>query len=52
MIETLELALKKPEFEDWKSIYVNLWSHDESAKYMLWRPVHNEEEAKERMKKI
>ncbi|HKM04877.1 MAG TPA: GNAT family protein [Lachnospiraceae bacterium] len=51
MIETQELELKKPKFEDWESIYINLWLHDESAKYMLWRPVHNEEEAKEKMQK-
>lgn len=51
MIETQDLVLKKAKFEDWKSIYDNIWSHDESAKYMLWRSIHTEEEAKERMQK-
>lgn len=51
MLETKDLILKKGDFEDWHDMYVNLWSHDESARYMLWKPVHSEEEAKERMRK-
>jgi RimJ/RimL family protein N-acetyltransferase len=51
MLETKDLILKKADFADWKSIYRNLWSHDESAKYMIWRPIHTEEEAQERMHK-
>lgn len=51
MIETRDLILDKGKFEDWKSMYKNIWSHDESAQYMLWRPVHTEEDAQERMKK-
>ena len=34
-LETKDLILKKAEFEDWKTIYYNLWRHKESAKYML-----------------
>lgn len=37
-LETKDLILKKAEFEDWKTIYYNLWRHKESAKYMLWQP--------------
>lgn len=51
MIETKDLILKKGTLDDWRNMYVNLWSHDESAQYMLWRPLHSEEEAIERMKK-
>lgn len=43
MLETKDLILKKGDFEDWHDMYVNLWSHDESARYMLWKPVHSEE---------
>ena len=31
-LETKDLILKKAEFEDWKTIYYNLWRHKESAK--------------------
>ena len=51
MLETKDLILKKPHFDDWKDMYTNLWSRDESAKYMVWRPIHTEEEAMERMRK-
>lgn len=51
MLETKDLILKKADFTDWKSIYKNLWSHAESAKYMLWRPIHTKEEAQARMHK-
>lgn len=51
MILTKDLILKKGVFEDWKALYENLWSREESAKYMLWKPAFSEEEAKERMRK-
>lgn len=35
-LETKDLILKKAEFTDWKTIYKNLWIHEESARYMLW----------------
>ncbi len=50
-LETKDLILKKPQYDDWKDMYINLWSQDESAKYMMWRPIHSEEEAMERMRK-
>ncbi len=49
ILQTKDLILKPGIFEDWKALYENLWSHEESAKYMLWRPAFSEEEAKERM---
>lgn len=48
-IETKDLVLKKAVFSDWKDIYENLWSHAESARYMLWKPTLSEAEAKDRM---
>jgi len=51
MIETKDLLLNKGKPEDWHDMYINLWRHEESAKDMLWKPVHSEEEAIERMKK-
>lgn len=51
MLKTQDLVLSKGEFEDWKSLYNNVWSQDETAKFMLWTPIHTEEEAKVRMYK-
>lgn len=48
-LETEDLVLKKASFEDWEALYNNLWKHAESARYMLWTPVENEEEAIDRM---
>ena len=36
MIETTDLILKKADFSDWKDLYTNVWSHAETARYMLW----------------
>lgn len=49
LIETTDLIMKKGEFNDWKPLYRNIWSRDESAKYMLWKVTKSEEEAKTRM---
>lgn len=51
MLETQGLLLKAAAYEDWMSIYHNLWRHEESAKYMLWRPCKTPEEAQARMKR-
>lgn len=51
MIETESLLLKKAQFEDWRDMYANLWSREESAKYMLWRTTRSEEDAKSRMER-
>lgn len=50
-LEATDIILRKAVFEDWKSMYKNIWTSEESAKYMLWKPVQSEEEAKERMRK-
>ena len=50
-LETEHLVLKKPVLDDWKALYKNIWSRDESAKYMLWETTKSEEEAEERMKR-
>ncbi len=51
ILETKDLLLKKAEFEDWRTIYHNVWSKPETARYMAWRVTEDEEEARERMKR-
>lgn len=51
ILETQDLILKKCEFNDWKDMYQNIWCHEESAKYMLWKITTSEEAAKERILK-
>lgn len=51
MPETKDLILRHPVMEDWKGMYRNLWSHPESAKYMLWDVTTSEYEAKKRMER-
>ena len=48
-IETNDLIMKKAVFDDWKSLYRNITSRPESAKYMLWKIDNSEEESKDRM---
>lgn len=50
-LETDNLILKKAEFADWKAMYRNVWSRPESAKYMAWRVIADEEDAKVRIQK-
>ncbi len=50
-LETDNLILKKAEFEDWKSMYRNVWSRLETAKYMAWRVTTDEEDAKARIQR-
>lgn len=50
-LETEDLLLKKAEFEDWKAMYRNVWSRPETAKYMAWRVITDEEDAKVRIQK-
>lgn len=51
ILETQDLILKKSDFNDWKDLYNNIWRHEESTKYMLWRVTTSEEAAKRRMLK-
>ena len=48
-LETPDLILKKAKYEDWEPLYKNIWSHSESAKYMLWDVTTTEEDAKARI---
>lgn len=50
-IETNDLVLRKASMDDLNDMYKNIWSQEESAKYMLWLPTKNIEEAEERMKR-
>lgn len=51
MLETKDLILRKAVQEDWHGMYHNLWSHSESAKYMLWNVTTSEEDAVSRMER-
>ena len=48
-LETKDLVLGKAKQEDLQSIYNNYWCNPNTAKYMLWVPQKNLEEAKERL---
>lgn len=52
MLETKDLILDKAKMEDFDDIYNNYWKYEETAKYMLWSPCKNLQEAKERLKQI
>ena len=49
MIETKDLILRKAVFEDWRDMYENVWSREETARHMLWSVTRSEEEARDRM---
>ena len=49
--ETKDLILRKAKMEDWKAMYVNIWSHPESAKYMVWDVTSTEEDAISRIER-
>lgn len=51
VMETKDLILGKAKYEDWRWVYRNVWSRQETAKYMLWKVTVSEEEAQERMKR-
>lgn len=51
MIETRDLVLRKAEFDDWRDIYENVWSREETARYMLWPVTRSVEDAKDRMER-
>ena len=50
-LETKDLILAKAKQEDLLSIYNNYWCNSNSAKYMLWTPQKNLEEAQVRLDK-
>ena len=50
-LETRDLILGKAKQEDLQSIYNNYWCNPNSAKFMLWTPQKNLEEAQVRLNK-
>lgn len=51
MLETKDLILDKAKQEDWRAMYRNVWSHPESAKYMMWSVTEDEADAPDRMRR-
>lgn len=51
MLETRDLFLRKAQFDDWKDMYQNVWSREETARYMLWQVTTSEEDAMDRMRR-
>lgn len=49
LLETPDLILHKPCFDDWLDLYRNVWSREETARYMFWDVTRSEEDAKDRM---
>ena len=48
-LETKNLVLKKASMDDVNDMHYNIWSQEETAKFMLWVPTKNIEEARNRM---
>lgn len=51
MPETNDLILKKAEYDDWADMLRNVWSREETARYMLWGLTRTEEDAKIRIQR-
>ncbi len=49
--ETKDLILEKAKFEDWETMYKNVWSRSEAALYMQWRVTESEAAARECIRK-
>ena len=47
MIETKDLLLDKGKIDEWKSMYENVWKHEETAKYLMWEAAQTEEDGYE-----
>ena len=47
MIETKDLLLDKGKIDEWKSLYENLWKHEETARYLMWNAAQTEEDGYE-----
>ncbi len=50
-METEDIILGKAKYEDWRSIYRNVWSRPETAEYMVWKVTTDEGEARERIQR-
>ena len=51
-IETKRLILRKAKIEDFKPLYKNFWSDKNGWRFMLWCPIKNLTEAKEKMQEF
>lgn len=51
-MEMQDIVLRKGVFDDWRDLLQNILSRDESAEYMLWNPIYDEEHARENAKKM
>ena len=52
LMETEDIVLRKGVFDDWRDLFKNVLSRDESAEYMLWKPIHDEEHAMKNARKM
>ena len=50
-METEDIILGKAKYEDWRSIYCNVWSRPETAEYMIWKVTADEDEARKRIQR-
>lgn len=50
-METKDLILGKAKQDDWRDLYENVWSHPETARYMLWSVTSSEADAVARMER-
>ena len=50
-METEDIILGKAKYEDWRSIYRNVWSRPETAEYMVWKVTADEDGARERIQR-
>lgn len=50
-IETADLILAKAKMSDLEDLYQNYWSQSKTAKFMLWKPAANLDEAHEKLRK-
>ena len=50
-METEDIILGKAKYEDWRSIYQNVWSRPETAEYMVWKVTADEDGARERIQR-
>lgn len=48
-LETPRLLLRKGVLSDWESLWRNVWSRPEAARYMLWSVTESADEARARM---
>lgn len=50
-METRDIILGKAKYDDWESMYRNVWSRPEAAKNMAWKVTTDENDARERIQR-